>query len=145
MNAVLELNLSEDLVAVRSEIDRALEIEHVSKFFGRGPARFALSKGKPDKRVTVPLGKDSYPYACLVDAEGKRLFVSLWSKAAVAVVDLGQQKVPQTFATDRHPTEMLLALDGKTLHHEARRRPRRRFPDHHADRHRGPGGARQSR
>jgi DNA-binding beta-propeller fold protein YncE len=75
-----------------------------------------LPLAEPEKRVTVLLGKDSYPYACLVDASGKRLFVSLWSRASIAVVDLAEQKVTQTFATERHPTEMLLSPDGKTLY-----------------------------
>ena len=42
----------------------------------------------PSKRRTVALDKDSYPYACLPEPDGKRLFVSLWGKAGVAVVDL---------------------------------------------------------
>jgi DNA-binding beta-propeller fold protein YncE len=67
------------------------------------------------KRVTVPLGKDSYPYACLLERGGKRLFVSLWNKAAVAVVDVATQKVLATWPTEKHPTEMVLAPDGKTL------------------------------
>src|SRR5262249_16886553 len=39
-------------------------------------------------RITIPLEKDSYPYACLPATKGKRLFVSLWNKAAVAVIDV---------------------------------------------------------
>ncbi len=70
----------------------------------------------PGDRVIVPLGKDSYPYGCLVGAEGKRLYVSLWNKAAVAVVDLAQNKVVQTLATEKHPTEMVLGPRGKTLY-----------------------------
>src|SRR5262249_2524356 len=58
---------------------------------------------------------DSYPYACLRDKGGKRLFVSLWNQAAVAVVDLESRKVAATWPTEKHPTEMVLAPDGKTL------------------------------
>src|SRR5207248_8480139 len=57
----------------------------------------------PNDRATLPLGKDSYPYSCLVDAQGKRLFVSLWNKAAVAVIDLEDNKVIQTLPTEKHP------------------------------------------
>jgi DNA-binding beta-propeller fold protein YncE len=64
---------------------------------------------------TVPLGKDSYPFTCLVDGPRNRVYVSLWSKAAVAVVDLGEKRLVHTFATERHPTEMVLGPGGKTL------------------------------
>ncbi len=69
----------------------------------------------PKSRVTIPLGKDSYPINCLVDAKANRLFVSLWSKAAVAVIDLATKKVVSNFSTEKHPTEMVLTPDGKTL------------------------------
>ncbi len=52
MNGVLELNLSADIVARRSEVEQALLVKHVSKFFG-GPSRFTLPHKKPSKRVTA--------------------------------------------------------------------------------------------
>ncbi len=52
MNGVLELNLSADIVARRSEVEQALLVRHVSKFFG-GPSRFTLPHKKPSKRVTA--------------------------------------------------------------------------------------------
>ncbi|HMC66069.1 MAG: hypothetical protein E6K70_07310 [Planctomycetota bacterium] len=70
----------------------------------------------PENRTTVKLEKNSYPYACIPGPGGKRLFVSLWNKAAVAVLDLGQNKVKSLIATERHPTEMALSADGKTLY-----------------------------
>ncbi len=73
-------------------------------------------KGGYADRVTIPLGKDSYPYTCLFDKYQNRLYVSLWSKSAVAVVDVDQKKVVATFATDKHPTEMVLAPGGKHLY-----------------------------
>src|SRR5262249_40586467 len=47
-----------------------------------------LPVDNPEKRTTVPLEKGSYPYGCLTTKDGRRLFVSLWSKAAVAVIDV---------------------------------------------------------
>jgi DNA-binding beta-propeller fold protein YncE len=70
----------------------------------------------PDSRRTVALAKGSYPYACLAEPKGKRLFVSLWSHAAIAVVDREAGKVLATWPTEKHPTEMALAPDGKTLY-----------------------------
>ena len=66
-------------------------------------------------RVLVSLGKDSYPFACLADSKGKRLYVSLWNRSAVAVVDLAAKKVVETWPTEKHPTEMVLGPGDKTL------------------------------
>jgi DNA-binding beta-propeller fold protein YncE len=70
----------------------------------------------PEKRRTVTLEKESYPYTCLPEPGGKRLFVSLWGKAGVAVIDLESDKVAATWPTDSHPTEMVLTPDGRTLY-----------------------------
>jgi DNA-binding beta-propeller fold protein YncE len=81
-----------------------------------GQAVAILSVDEPDHPATVSVGKDSYPYACLPDPSGKFLYVSLWHKAAVAVVDLAGRKVVDTWPTEKHPTEMALSPDGKTLY-----------------------------
>jgi DNA-binding beta-propeller fold protein YncE len=70
----------------------------------------------PDKLRTVKLEKDSYPYTCLPEPGGKRLFVSLWGKSSVAVLDLQSDRVAAVWPTESHPTEMALAPDGKTLY-----------------------------
>src|SRR5439155_14684256 len=86
---------------------------YVAGTWGHGVGIVPLAK--PQERLIIPLGKDAYPYACLVDAKGKRLFVSLWSKAGIAVIDLDTNKVTQTFATENHPTEMVLGPGERTL------------------------------
>jgi DNA-binding beta-propeller fold protein YncE len=75
-----------------------------------------VSLDAPEKRFTIKLDKQSYPYACVPTADGKRLFVSLWSKAAVAVIDLEEKKVVATWPTEKHPTEMALSPEGKLLY-----------------------------
>ncbi|HEY7310113.1 MAG TPA: bifunctional YncE family protein/alkaline phosphatase family protein [Gemmataceae bacterium] len=70
----------------------------------------------PNNRRTVSLDKETYPYTCLPDRGGKRLFVSLWGKSSVAVLDLESDKVAAIWPTESHPTEMALAPDGKTLY-----------------------------
>ena len=65
--------------------------------------------------MLIPLGKDSYPFACLPDSKGQRLYVSLWNRSAVAVVDLAGKKVVETWPTEKHPTEMVLGPGDKTL------------------------------
>ncbi|HXG09365.1 MAG TPA: alkaline phosphatase family protein [Gemmataceae bacterium] len=81
-----------------------------------GHAVCILPLDNPEQRTTVALEPESYPYACLPDAEGKRLFVSLWNRAAVAVIDPAARKVLAAWPTEKHPTEMALGPDGKTLY-----------------------------
>ncbi len=69
----------------------------------------------PDPPKKTVIGRDSFPYGCLFDKDGGRLFVSLWNKAAVAVVDLKSNEVTATWPTELHPTEMVLSPDGKSL------------------------------
>src|SRR5205085_5844698 len=59
---------------------------------------------------------ECFPYACLFEPGGRRLFVSLWNKAAVAVIDLAEKKVVATWPTERHPTELALRPDGRALY-----------------------------
>jgi DNA-binding beta-propeller fold protein YncE len=74
-----------------------------------------LPLDNPENRTTIALAEESYPYACVVDPTGKRLYVSLWNKAAVAVIGLTEKKVQATWTTEKHPTELALSGDGKTL------------------------------
>ncbi len=80
-----------------------------------GHAVCILPLDDPAGRRTVDLGKESYPYACLPEPGGQRLFVSLWGQAAVAVVDLKDGRVQGRWKTESHPTEMALSPDGKAL------------------------------
>jgi YVTN family beta-propeller protein len=70
----------------------------------------------PEKKRHLPLEKDDYPYTTLPSQDGKRLFVSLWGKAAVAVIDLADMQVIARHPTERHPTEMALSPDGSLLY-----------------------------
>lgn len=69
-----------------------------------------------EKKHHVELERLTYPYAALPDKEGKRLFVSLWGKASVAVLDLATRQVTATWPTEGHPTEMSLSPDGEVLY-----------------------------
>ena len=61
------------------------------------------------------LSGECFPYTCLAESGGRRLFVSLWNKASVAVIDLAERKVTATWPTGRHPTEMVLRPDGRAI------------------------------
>jgi DNA-binding beta-propeller fold protein YncE len=70
----------------------------------------------PDDLGAAVAKNNGYPYTVLLEPGGKRAFVSLWSKASVAVVDLESNAVTAAWPTASHPTEMALAPDGKTLY-----------------------------
>lgn len=90
----------------------------------------------PTKLQHVPLEEDSYPYASLLAADGRRLYISLWGKSSVAVLNLETRKVDATWPTASHPTELLLSPKGDVLYVACQQQPggraRRRLG--HADR-----------
>jgi len=57
-----------------------------------------------------------HPYACVLDPDGKRLFVSLWADAHVAVIDLDKNEVTKRIPTAPHPTEMVVDAKGRALY-----------------------------
>ncbi|HXD88864.1 MAG TPA: alkaline phosphatase family protein [Urbifossiella sp.] len=73
---------------------------------------------KPPAKKAVPASKDlgAFPYVCLLEPGGKRAFVSLWNRAAVAVIDLEKNAIAATWATAEHPTEMVLSPKGDALY-----------------------------
>jgi DNA-binding beta-propeller fold protein YncE len=56
-----------------------------------------------------------HPYGCAIDEKRRRVYVSLWAQAAVAVVDLDRWTVVGRFDVEDHPNELLLAADGSRL------------------------------
>lgn len=70
----------------------------------------------PEKLQHVKLQEHDYPYTSLPAKDGKRLFVSLWGGAAVAVLNLETREIEARWATPSHPTEMLLSPDGTLLY-----------------------------
>ncbi|MEX0712121.1 MAG: bifunctional YncE family protein/alkaline phosphatase family protein [Pirellulales bacterium] len=69
----------------------------------------------PSKRRHVSMGRDSYPYASLATTDGKRLYVSLWGQAAVALLNSETLEVDARWPTESHPTELALSPDGRRL------------------------------
>lgn len=89
------------------------DMVYVPGVFGHAVAILGPKLGKD--RAMVSLEKDSYPVACLVDGKNELLYVSLWAKSAVVVIDVEKKKVVKTFATEKHPTEMAFGPGEKTL------------------------------
>ncbi len=71
-----------------------------------------VTEGEPKPRE----GVESAPLALLVTPDGERLFASLWSRAAIAVIDLANNQIIDLWPTAPHPTEMQLTPDGSTLY-----------------------------
>ncbi len=59
--------------------------------------------------------EDTFPYACRLDEKRHRLYVSLWAKAAIAVIDLKSEQVIARWPAQAHPCEMTLTRSGKFL------------------------------
>ncbi len=86
---------------------------YVSAAFGHSLARFDAESGA--FRDEISLGADSYPYGLALDESRGRLYVSLWNRAGVAVVDTSSFKVLGNWPAQEHPNEMILARGGKIL------------------------------
>jgi DNA-binding beta-propeller fold protein YncE len=117
-------------------LDRAARKLCVANIYGH---RISITDPQKEKVVDIPLTPDSltnllevvtkrhgptetelnhagvFPYACRLDDKQRRLYVSLWGNAEVAVVDLNSQKVIARWPTQEHPNEMLLTASGKIL------------------------------
>lgn len=56
-----------------------------------------------------------FPYACRLDERRQLLYVSLWARAEVAVIDLKSNRVRALWPTQEHPNEMILNRNGHFL------------------------------
>ena len=71
---------------------------------------------KRDEATLYQVGPDgAFPYACRLDEQRQRLYVSLWAQAAVAVIDLKSSQVVAHWQAQEHPCEMALTRSGKRL------------------------------
>jgi DNA-binding beta-propeller fold protein YncE len=69
----------------------------------------------PTEKLFISLQANDFPYSVLPEHGGNRLFVSLWGRASIAVINLRTKKVEAIWPTQSHPTEMVLSKDQKTL------------------------------
>jgi DNA-binding beta-propeller fold protein YncE len=67
-------------------------------------------------RGELALEAGSYPYGLKLDEKRGRLYVSLWNRAKVAIVDVkGKDTLAGHYETQEHPNEMLLLKGGDYL------------------------------
>ena len=86
----------------------------VANVFGHSVSKFKTSDGTLEGEW--PLDVDSYPYGLAWDESRHRLFVSLWGKATVAVINTQNGELIGRWKSQEHPNEMLLAREGKVLY-----------------------------
>ena len=70
----------------------------------------------PERQQSIVLPDGGYPYAVVPANKSDRLYVSLWGKSAVAVVDAKSQKIESTWPAASHPTEMALSPNESLLY-----------------------------
>jgi YVTN family beta-propeller protein len=63
------------------------------------------------KRVALP----GMGYSCLLSADEKKLYISLWTSGTIAVYDIAGGVLGATFETGQHPNELLLNKKGTRL------------------------------
>jgi YVTN family beta-propeller protein len=89
-------------------------ILYVANAFSHQLAAYNTSSGKLLQQI--PLGAEAYPYGLALDEGATRLYVSLWGRAEVAVVNLSAFEVAARVPVQEHPNEMRLARQGTVLY-----------------------------
>ena len=79
------------------------------------PDLAAAEKRSAAQRDTLPADAP-FPYACVLDEAHGRLYVSLWARSEVAVLDVATGAVQARWRTEEHPCEMLLTRSGQRLY-----------------------------
>jgi YVTN family beta-propeller protein len=96
---------------VISQDGKTLWVAHA---FGHSVGRFDVDSNQ--FRGEIALGSGAYPYCVALDEAKGRLYVSLWGRGEVAVVDVKSQEPVSRWKTEEHPNELLLARNGKVLY-----------------------------
>jgi YVTN family beta-propeller protein len=89
----------------------------------KGKRLFVVTKGDSafyliDTRTRTITKKIALPgagYSCLLSPDEKKLYISLWTSAAVAVYDVAGGTIASTIGTGQHPNELLLNKKGTRL------------------------------
>ncbi|HWD18613.1 MAG TPA: bifunctional YncE family protein/alkaline phosphatase family protein [Verrucomicrobiae bacterium] len=113
-----------------SEIDLLAHTNRADFTFGVGESNLApnfsqsgevsFDVASVTKRLAAsldPTAPDApFPYGCVLDEARNRLYVSLWARACVAVIDLDSKTVTANWPTEEHPNEMALSKSGHYLY-----------------------------
>lgn len=75
----------------------------------------AAAQKRAEAALYEKAGQGAFPYACRLDESRHRLYVSLWARARVAVIDLNSMQPVAQWPTQDHPCEMALTRSGAIL------------------------------
>lgn len=75
----------------------------------------AAAQKRAEAALARVSSEDTFPYACRLDEKRRRLYVSLWAQAAIAVLDLPSERVMARWPAQEHPCEMALTRNGQRL------------------------------
>jgi YVTN family beta-propeller protein len=114
-HAVSEVDLKHAVLAWDLPLKPGTNTVHSRVVPSSDPDQAAAAK-RDEALLDETQSADPFPYACRVDERRQRLYVSLWARASVAVVDLRSHQVITNWSTGDHPSELLLARSGKRLY-----------------------------
>ncbi len=80
------------------------------------PLDIAAATKRAEVAQDTTQAQDAFPYACALDESRNRLYVSLWARAEVAVLDLKTHTEIARWKTEEHPNEMVLSKTGAQLY-----------------------------
>lgn len=95
--------------------DTAASIPSTSRPLSADPDLAAVEKRQAALQDAIA-GDSAFPYFCLPDPRRSRVYVSLWGKSQVAVVDVASGRITARWGTGDHPNEMVLSRTGKWLY-----------------------------
>jgi len=84
---------------------------YATRVFSMTVSSIDLASGRVLKTVALP----AEPYTCVVSADGRRLFVSIWGGSIVMVLDAETLGQVAYLPVGEHPNAMALSVDGKRL------------------------------
>ncbi len=67
-------------------------------------------------KVLSQLALEAEAYTCVLSADGKQLYISLWGGDKIAVFNTQQGAITQSIATQSHPNELILSANGRYLY-----------------------------
>jgi DNA-binding beta-propeller fold protein YncE len=80
------------------------------------PLDIAAATKRAEVAQDTTKAEDPFPYACVLDEKRGRLYVSLWARAEVAVLDVKTHEEIARWKTEEHPNEMVPGKDGRQLY-----------------------------
>ncbi len=87
---------------------------YVANAFSFTVARFNAETGELE--AEIPLGEEAWPYDLELLDEADRLYVSLWGRAEVAVIDTKTNEPLTPLKSQEHPNELQLSPDNSILY-----------------------------